>query len=325
MKLLALLSLLLISLQDHAQNLIPNAGFENVRTPKKSKYPGSIEKAYPWFSPGNGSPDLIQNNAGAFGRQNAADGRNYAGIILYDHENPNFREYLGVKLSKQLKPGVEYCVQFKVSAADETWAYTDELGVYIGADSIATQNWAPIQVGPQFRTRKYLTISDTAGWKHLEFTYVATGNEQYVYVGNFRTDASTLIQPANRGAWSKTVYIYLDAFELQSCVPEDPVSSPEPLRVLKETEEPRAPVIPTMLSPNGDGFNDVFVIANLKRYSTLVVYNKKGEQVYQTGNYANDFDGKDLPDGKYSFELKTPEGNIIFGSFDLMRDGKRKS
>lgn len=324
LKFLTLVALMLLSVRQNAQNLIPNPGFEQVRISKKSNYAGTIEKAYPWFSAGNGSPDLVQNNAGLYGKQNAYDGRNYAGIILYDHENPNYREYIGVKLTKKLKAGVEYCVRFKVNAADETWAFTDELGVYISVDSIANKNWSPIQVNAQYKTRKYLPISDTVAWKNNEFKYTAVGEEHYIYIGNFRTDAATLLQMANRGAWKKTVCIYLDAFELQPCIPDEPMSEPNHIRILKETEETRAPVVPTMLSPNGDGFNDVFAIANLKRYTALVVYTKAGEEVYQTGNYSNDFDGSGLPDGKYSFELKTPEGNIIYGSFDLIRNGKRK-
>jgi gliding motility-associated-like protein len=323
-RLLGIIFLLFVS-NTHAQNLIPNPGFELVRKIKKSNYAGSIEKAAPWFSPGTGGPALIQNNAGTFGPQKASDGNNYASLVLYDHERSGYREYLGVKLNKKLKAGQEYCVQFKVSAADESWAFTDELGVYLGRDSIAQNSWMPLMFTPNFKTRRYLPISDTVGWQHIAFTFIASGEEAFFYVGNFRADATTLLQPANRGAWSKTIRIYLDAFELKLCKPEIENSEVpvEPIR--REPAEARAPVLPTMLTPNGDGFNDVFVIANLKRYSTLIIYSKKGEEVYRSSNYANDFEGNNLPEGKYSFELKTPEGNLIYGSFDLIRNGKRKT
>jgi hypothetical protein len=37
----------------------------------------------------------------------------------------------------------------------------------------------------------------------------------------------------------------------------------------------------------------------------------------------NDFKGIDLPDGKYNYELKMPEGNLTFGSFDLFKKKKK--
>jgi hypothetical protein len=67
----------------------------------------------------------------------------------------------------------------------------------------------------------------------------------------------------------------------------------------------------------------VFVIGNLKRYCTLTIYNKAGEQVYKSTNYVNDFTGVDLPDGKYNYELKMPDGNLTFGSFDLLKKKKK--
>ena len=46
-----------------------------------------------------------------------------------------------------------------------------------------------------------------------------------------------------------------------------------------------------------------------------VVYIKKGEQVCQTGNYANDFDGKELLNGKYSFEFNNNCGECDLWEF----------
>jgi len=328
MKMTLILLLASITISINAQNLLINGGFEDIRTVKKYKYPGTIEKAHPWFSCGNGKPTILLNNAGTFGPQIAAEGKNYASIVLYDHGKSSYREYLGIKLRKKLKAGSEYSLQFCVSAADETWAFTDELGIFMGPDSLVAEAGSPLPVQPQFKTRRYLPISDTARWQRIEYRFTAKGDEAFLYVGNFRADAATLIQHANRGAWTKNIQIYLDAFQLQSTVPEiednaidtTPKSGPN-----ASANSSRAPVIPTMLSPNNDGFNDVFLIANLKRYSTLTIFNKNGERVFQTVNYANDFEGSGLPEGNYSFELKTPEGNIIYGSFDLIRNGKRKS
>ena len=60
-------------------------------------------------------------------------------------------------------------------------------------------------------------------------------------------------------------------------------------------------------SPNGDGNNDTWSIANINLYpnNKVVVFNRFGQRVFGTKNYQNDWDGKqfgqDLPEGTYYF------------------------
>jgi gliding motility-associated-like protein len=65
--------------------------------------------------------------------------------------------------------------------------------------------------------------------------------------------------------------------------------------------EPPNILIPNVITPNGDGVNDMFVIRNLLLYSyrQLVVYNRWGSEVYRSDQYNNDWDGMNVPDGVY--------------------------
>jgi gliding motility-associated-like protein len=71
--------------------------------------------------------------------------------------------------------------------------------------------------------------------------------------------------------------------------------------------------IPNIITPNGDGKNDYFVIRGLDRYpgSTLAVYNRWGNQVYQNKNYDNRWDALGLTESTYFYILKvrTPQGD----------------
>lgn len=65
-------------------------------------------------------------------------------------------------------------------------------------------------------------------------------------------------------------------------------------------------IFPNIITPNGDGFNDNFVIKGLEDgaypVNRFVVYNRWGKKVYDTDNYVNgEFDGKGLPDGVYYY------------------------
>jgi gliding motility-associated-like protein len=80
---------------------------------------------------------------------------------------------------------------------------------------------------------------------------------------------------------------------------------------------PDAIVLPNVITPDGDGLNDVWKI-NPKLDLTgshLVIFNRWGETVYETDNYGNNWGGtykgtgRALPDGTYYYVLKVPLEN----------------
>ncbi len=84
----------------------------------------------------------------------------------------------------------------------------------------------------------------------------------------------------------------------------------------------------TGFSPNGDGVNDYFFIANIeaKPNNHLQIFNQWGNLIYETRNYKNDWEGKWnnklLPDGTYYFILEIQENdlkNTYRGSIELRR------
>lgn len=61
--------------------------------------------------------------------------------------------------------------------------------------------------------------------------------------------------------------------------------------------------IPNLITPNGDGLNDEFVIKGSFPGSTLHIYNRYGEQVYQADDYKNDWNSGSLSSGVYYYEF----------------------
>jgi gliding motility-associated-like protein len=83
--------------------------------------------------------------------------------------------------------------------------------------------------------------------------------------------------------------------------------------------------IPTAISPNGDGANDVWIITGIEQYPDAVVevYNKWGGQVFTTTGYQNDFDGtwngEELPSAVYYFIVKISDSEVHTGSLTIIR------
>jgi len=85
-------------------------------------------------------------------------------------------------------------------------------------------------------------------------------------------------------------------------------------------------VIPTLITPNMDGRNDYFVLRGLSTLgkTELVIFDRRGVQVYKNGNYDNlwngvDYNGNLLSDDTYFYVLRTENGKSISGYILIRR------
>jgi hypothetical protein len=77
-------------------------------------------------------------------------------------------------------------------------------------------------------------------------------------------------------------------------------------------------IIPNIITPNGDGSNDVFVIGSLPEHSALTIYNSSGTQVYHSDNYANNWPPSGITAGRYYYTLNLTDGRIENSYFDVV-------
>lgn len=80
--------------------------------------------------------------------------------------------------------------------------------------------------------------------------------------------------------------------------------------------------IPSVFTPNGDGYNDTFIIDKLELYpeNEIIIFNRWGEAVYSKKGYSRDWDGENLPSGIYYYSLKLKVINRSFkGWVHLLR------
>lgn len=77
--------------------------------------------------------------------------------------------------------------------------------------------------------------------------------------------------------------------------------------------------VPNIMTPNGDGINDYFVITGLQKGTKLTVFNRWGAIVYSSNNYDNDWTASNLTDGVYFYTLGLPSSETITGKNDPSR------
>jgi gliding motility-associated-like protein len=82
-------------------------------------------------------------------------------------------------------------------------------------------------------------------------------------------------------------------------------------------------VIPNVVTPNGDGINDLLVFKNLEYYpgSALSIYNRWGTLLYESPDYGNNWNGKDYADGVYYYILRQNNirQSVYHGFFHLFK------
>ena len=117
----------LISISSIGQeNLVPNPGFETIEG--KMKALGCIENATGWTSPTGVRADLftpsknltINVPENLYGKEDAKEGTNYAGIVGYSFGDAMPRSYIMGKLNSPLKKGMRYCVRFSLSLSESS-------------------------------------------------------------------------------------------------------------------------------------------------------------------------------------------------------------
>ncbi|RDV16480.1 hypothetical protein DXT99_04570 [Pontibacter diazotrophicus] len=73
------------------------------------------------------------------------------------------------------------------------------------------------------------------------------------------------------------------------------------------------PIIPNVVTPNGDGKNDAFVVQGMEENSLeLQVFNRWGKPVYQNNRYDNSWSATAMPAGIYYYHLTSSRTQKVF-------------
>ena len=79
-------------------------------------------------------------------------------------------------------------------------------------------------------------------------------------------------------------------------------------------------IIPNVITPNSDSYNDYFEIINIDKYpnSSIAIFNRWGKKVYENSNYQNNWNGENCSEGTYYYILKLNNGNTYTGTITVL-------
>lgn len=183
---------------DDPDNLVPNGSFEeyegNLRRDKQfdlikdwanatdvpsELYASDIKSKYV------STPDNL------YGKADAAEGNNYAGIVAYSYRAKVSRSYITVRLKSKMKENNLYCIRYKASLAERSRYASNNLGALMTPKKISQKGTNAIANSAAVLSDGNPVVSQTDGWWEYCTRYAAKGNEEYLTIGNFETDAKT--------------------------------------------------------------------------------------------------------------------------------------
>ncbi|MCE9540632.1 MAG: OmpA family protein [Bacteroidetes bacterium] len=179
-KVLLLFASLLMCVVSFAQkkekNLVPNPSFE-----KHKNKTTVIKNAAPWVGVGTVDYFMKVEKKDTSKSKGAHTGTCYAGLRF----QPNYKEYMFVKLTEPLEKEKMYNFIMHVKLVRSSTVTVKQLGVYFSDK--------PFKVGMSFNEEGIIDstygkgISGGIGWTPIQGEYKAHGGEKYIIIGNFKT------------------------------------------------------------------------------------------------------------------------------------------
>jgi len=226
----AILGFIKLSIINYGQvNLIPNQSFEAFKNCQDINPEESIKELNIWFNPTNGTPDYYNSCSSdpfkplsvpthnSYYTKYPHSGNAYIGIYNFNTINVDrsIREYISVRLNKQLTNQKQYFMQFYISPKDSIAkisvpCFIDKLGA-----SLSIEDPSEITLPNQpMKRQKYIgnegvILDKIDQWTRISGC-VTGGGEQYLTIGNFFTDAETKVGKDCAKYFPNFAYYYID-------------------------------------------------------------------------------------------------------------------
>lgn len=203
------------------QNLVQNPSFEDyVSCPNIYD---EFYKVAAWYNPTLGTPDYLNACANVivsipentFGYENARTGQAYSHLFLYDIFS-EYREYIAVELTKPLVNGQCYTFEMYCSSADKDRYRTDAVQVLFSPYGLHQATPEILPFTPQIENPKGAFI-DTMNWTKVSGSFVASGGEKFIFIGNFYDNSHTDTVWQRINTYYGYASIFVDDVFVQEC------------------------------------------------------------------------------------------------------------
>jgi hypothetical protein len=303
------------------QNLVPNPSFEDtILSSIQSRY---LEDFIVKWRGGRGYFNANNPNwygfvpSNKFGHQYPRIGNAYCGIFTYVKYSAPLRQYIQTSLLQKLQSNKKYKVSFYVSLGDTAHANTNSIGAYFSADSffVSFGNFGGVlNHTPQIQNDVHNDLSNKINWTLVCDSFVATGNEQYITIGNFYNDSLSNITPLDSvcsmpNGLNCGAYYYIDDVSVE---------------LVDETGLHNSAVAEGAFKLVPNPSNGSFVITNnsiLNTQTTLKITDVCGKQIDEIAivNTTTNYENTSLNNGLYFYTIRSKDEELQRGKFLIVK------
>ncbi len=280
-------------------NLVPNQSFETYTACPTGA--AQINYSNNWDTPTVGTPDYFNTCANIptgvnvptnfMGYQTANNGNAYSGLFAYYDFFQTYREYVQGQLTSTLVANKKYYIAIYVSLSDSSRYATDDFGIYITPNAISRTDWDAFGFSPQIQNPSGQFLSNKNGWTKISGSFIASGNELFITIGNFKSDANTdtlrLMSNSTTNSDFNASYYYVDAV----CLSDDSLTCNN-LVGIKSIENITTNIYynsytkKIIVKENGDYTIKVFdIYGNVNNEMKLNGHNDIDVSFYESGSY----------------------------------------
>jgi hypothetical protein len=249
------------------------------------------------------------------GFQYAHSGVSYAGIYTfisdtcdypYDTGFHNFRNYIETKIFSPLTNGTKYYVTFYVNCASYNYYACSDIGAYLSDsalkfDTVTEGRDVKSYITPQIANNPITEpLTDTTNWQKITGTYIASGGEQYIIIGNFKNDSNSHIKFLG-GSNRCGSYYYIDDVFVTT---DSALAGASEVKVESEKVKVFPNPASTMLNVE---------IQNNSEQDNFCLYNEFGQLIecVRMNNNFNTLSVSNLAEGLYYYRIADYNGDII--------------
>lgn len=210
------------------------------------------------------------------------------GVINPEIQNASFRAFLRLRFYGDIRTPGDSVENILAKPADDRLTN--------GTRGIAQINWNPYDGWNSPTYEIYLKSATDTGFGQL---LASTTDTNYIFekpieLGKYTIRVRTVNVPLGFVAWSNFI-----PFEM----------------VLREVE------VPNVITPNGDGANDVFKVKGIEFFpeNTVQLFNRWGQKVWEGIDYQNTYTPTNLEGGVYIYKIVIPDQPVKEGAIRIIK------
>jgi hypothetical protein len=301
-------------------NLVLNSSFEeNIVCPALTNLPFNNGKILYCSNPNGGSPDYFNScfniqfqsfsiPSNFLGYQLARTGTAYIGLGIWEKDYI-LSEYVQIKISEDLKQNHHYSFKCYLSRAEMSRYATANFGVHFSIDSVYYAPFEILPLVPQIVNSPNNFLADTIDWISFTGTFLASGGEQFIVLGNFNDSTQsvdTSYQYYGSNNHRDGAYYYIDDVSLIDLDSTLAVNENEAMAQVKVFPNPASSVLNIKCNASFKQFSITDIKGNLLHQNSI----NKQEQMQ--------IDITELPSGFYIISFLSKQGYITREKFVKM-------